>query len=60
MDRNALERYMDTAAALIGVPLPLACRPGVLDNLARMRELAATFVDLPLRPEDESAAIFLP
>jgi hypothetical protein len=60
MDRNELERYMDAAATLVGVPLPTACRSGVLDNLARMHELAASFVDLPLRPEDESAVMFRP
>jgi hypothetical protein len=60
MDHDELERYMDAAAALVGVPLPPACRSGVLDHLARMREIAADFVDLPLRPEDESASVFLP
>ena len=55
-----LEAYVDAAARLVGVALDPDYRPGVVANLARLAELAGSFVDFPLDPAIEPAPVFEP
>ena len=52
--------YVDAAAALIGLPLDPAHRPGVILNLQRIAEMAALVMAFPLPEETEPAPVFLP
>jgi Protein of unknown function (DUF4089) len=52
--------YVDAAAALIGLPLDLAHRPGVIINMQRIAEMAALVMAFPLSDETEPAPVFLP
>ncbi len=60
MTPEEIEAYVDAAAAALALPIAPEHRPGVLAYFA----LAAGYADLvnmqTLRPEDESAAGFLP
>jgi len=42
---DAVAAYADARAAALGLALPYACRPGVIENLALLRRQAATFAD---------------
>jgi hypothetical protein len=55
-----LERYAEQAAALIGLPIPPDCKPGVIANLERTAAIAQLVLEFPLPPEVESAAVFVP
>lgn len=55
-----LDHYLDAAAALIGLPIPDECRPGVLENLERMQQVAQAFLSFPLPPDIEPASTFEP
>jgi len=60
-DRSSdVEAYVDAAAALIGLPLDPAHRPGVIINMQRIAEMAALVMALPLPDETEPASVFLP
>ena len=50
----------DAFAAAVGMPIPPACRAGVLQNWALMHGIAQGFVHLPLPPEVEPANTFRP
>jgi hypothetical protein len=52
--------YVDAAAALIGLPLDPAHRPGVILNIERIAEMAALVMAFPLPDETEPAPVFLP
>jgi len=54
------ESYVDAAAALIGLPLDPAHRPGVILNIERIAEMAALVMAFPLPDETEPAPVFLP
>ncbi len=54
------EHYVDAAAALIGLPLEPADRPGIILNLQRIAEMAALVMAFPLPGETEPAPVFLP
>ena len=54
------ETYVDAAAALIGLPLDPAHRPGVILNVQRIAEMAALVMASPLSDETEPAPVFLP
>jgi hypothetical protein len=54
------ETYVDAAAALIGLPLDLAHRSGVIINMRRIAEMAALVMALPLPDETEPAPVFRP
>lgn len=60
MAARDLETYMDAAAVLIDLPIPPECRPGVLENLARMQQLAGAFLEFALPPDIEPANTFEP
>jgi hypothetical protein len=55
-----LDSYLDAAVALIGLPIPAECRPGVLENLERMQQLAALVMEFPLPADIEAAETFRP
>jgi hypothetical protein len=52
--------YVDAAAALIGLPLDPAHRPGVILNVERIAEMAAFVMAFPLPDDIEPAPVFLP
>jgi hypothetical protein len=55
-----VEAYVDAAAKLVGLPLGLEHRPGVVLNLERVAQMAALVMSFPLPDETEPAAIFEP
>ena len=54
------EAYVDATAALLGLPLSAAHRPGVLQYFALAAGLAELVSALPLGPSDEPAPAFVP
>lgn len=55
-----LDAYLNTTAAMVGLPIPAECRTGVPDNLERMQRMAAQVMDFPLPPDAESASTCAP
>ena len=51
--------YVDAAAALIGLPLDPAHRPGVILNIERIAEMAGLVMAFALPEETEPAPVFL-
>jgi hypothetical protein len=54
------EAYVDAAAALIGLPIDPAYRPGVVVNLERIAQMAALIMEFALPDEAEPAPVFRP
>jgi hypothetical protein len=54
------ETYVDAAAALIGLPIDPAYRPGVVVNLERIAQMAALVMEFALPDEAEPAPVFRP
>lgn len=54
------EAYVDATAALVGIPLDPAQRPGVVLNVARLAEMAALLMAFSLPDEAEPAPVFHP
>jgi putative aminopeptidase FrvX len=54
------EAYVDAAAALIGLPIDPAHRPGVVVNLDRIAQMAALVMEFALPDEAEPAPVFRP
>jgi hypothetical protein len=54
------EAYVDAAAALIGLPIDPAHRPGVVLNLDRIAQMAVLVMEFPLPDESEPAPVFRP
>jgi hypothetical protein len=54
------EHYVDTTAALLGLPLAPEHRPGVLRYFALAAEMAELVNGLPLGRLDEPAEAFVP
>ena len=54
------ETYVDVAAALIGLPIDPAHRPGVILNLDRVAQMASLVMEFPLPDAAEPAAVFAP
>ena len=52
--------YVDAAAALIGLTIDPAHRPGVVVNLERIAQMAALVMEFPLPDEAEPAPVFRP
>jgi hypothetical protein len=52
--------YVDAAAALIGLPIDPAHRPGVVVNLERIAQMAALVMEFALPEEAEPAPVFRP
>jgi len=54
------EAYVDAAAALIGLRIDPAHRPGVIVNFERLAQMAALVMEFPLPDETEPAPVFRP
>jgi hypothetical protein len=54
------EAYVDAAAALIGLTIDPAHRPGVVVNLERIAQMAALVMEFPQPDEAEPAPVFRP
>lgn len=52
--------YMDSASALVGMPIPPEFREGVRVNLERMSFIARPLLDFPIDDSVESAQVFVP
>jgi len=57
---DALDRFAESAAATLGLPLAAAHRPGVLANLRVTAGLAGQLMDHPLPASIEVAPVFTP
>jgi hypothetical protein len=44
LDDDATAAYADARAQALNLPLPPACRPGVIENLSLLRRQAAVFL----------------
>jgi len=55
-----IEAAVDAAAALLGLPLEPAHRPGVLTYFALAAQMAKVVLAVPLSPHDETGALFRP
>lgn len=44
LDDGAVATYADARAQALNLPLPSACRPGVIENLSLLRRQTAVFV----------------
>jgi hypothetical protein len=60
MDKEILAQYVDAACALQGFVLSAARRDAVIEQFDRVAQIAETFVDFPLGPEDEQAPVYRP
>jgi hypothetical protein len=54
------EAYVDAAAAIIGLPIDPAHRPGVILNLERIAQMAASVLAFELPEGTEPAPVFRP
>jgi hypothetical protein len=52
--------YMDTAASVVGMPIPSEFREGVRVNLERMKLIARPLLDFPIDDSVELAPVFIP
>ena len=57
---DPIERYVDAAAATLGLEIAEAHRPGVVGYLRLAAGLAQQVMTFPLSSADESAAVFHP
>jgi hypothetical protein len=53
-----LVRFMDAAAAFLGLPIPATCRPGVVENLKTLRRHTALIMEFPVCEHTDIAPIF--
>jgi hypothetical protein len=60
MTPEAIEAYVDAAAAALDLPISAAHRPGVLRYFALAASMAELVNAHALGPADESAALFVP
>jgi len=54
------EAYVDAAAALVGLPLDPAHRPGVVLNLERIAQMAGLIMAFLLPDETDPAPVYEP
>jgi hypothetical protein len=54
------EAYVDAAAAVAGLAIDPAHRPGVLANFERIAQIAALVMEFPLDEQVEAAPVFQP
>jgi Protein of unknown function (DUF4089) len=52
--------YVDAAAALVGLPIDPAHRPGIAANIERIAQMAALVMEFPLPDDTEPAPIYQP
>jgi hypothetical protein len=60
MDEQDIARYVDASAALIGLAIAPEQRAGVLHYFGVAASMAALVMAVPLAPQDEPAALFVP
>jgi len=60
MTPEQIANYVDAASAALELNLKPGHRPGVLENFARLAQLAAVVNAFPLTPEDEPAPLWSP
>ena len=58
MDDHAA--YVDAAAAVLGLRIPIESRPGVLRFFSLAAGMADQVMAMPLGVEDESGSVFVP
>ncbi len=54
------ELFVDQMAAIVGLPLQLDHRPGVVDNFARIITIAQPVTEFPLPEDIEIGPVFEP
>ena len=60
LGRHDIAAFADAAALAIGLPIPDACRDGVIANLTMIFQQSAALMVLPLGATDEAAPVFRP
>jgi hypothetical protein len=60
LGRHEIAAFADAAAHAIGLPIPDACRDGVIANLTMIFQHSAALTVLPLGVTDEAAPVFRP
>ena len=55
-----LDEYVAQMALLLELPLDSECRPGVVENFARITAIAQLVLEFPLSDEVEAAPVFRP
>ncbi len=58
LSRHEIEALADAGAAALELPLAEAHRPGVIQNLERIRDMARSVMEFPLPEEIEPAPVF--
>jgi hypothetical protein len=58
LGRQQIAAFADAASAAIDLPIPDACREGVIANLALIFQQSAALMALPLDATDEAAPVF--
>ena len=52
--------YLEEAAALLGLDIDPAYKPGIVANLQGAAQVARAFLDFPLGDDDEAGPVFRP
>ncbi|MEB3882309.1 DUF4089 domain-containing protein [Lyngbya sp. CCY1209] len=60
MQKQHIPEYVDRAAELIDLPLDPEHRPGVIENMEKIAEIAKLVTEFPLPDTIEPAPIFDP
>jgi hypothetical protein len=60
LDRKALDAYVDAACVAQGLVIAVEQRAAVAEQFARVAQLAQSFLDFPLDPDDEPAPVYRP
>jgi len=60
VEQNALESYVVATANAIGLPIPAASLPLVVENVERLLAAGTFVLQLPLPDDLEPASIFQP
>ena len=55
-----MEAFVEQMAAAVDLPIAPEYKPGVVENFARIAEIAQRLDEFPLSPEVEAAPIFRP
>ena len=55
-----IEAFVEQMAAVVDLPIAPEYQPGVVENFARIAEIARRLDEFPLSPEVEVAPIFRP